>query len=579
MAVQQPPAGRLTGPRYRRPLGGDRGTWIQYATTIATAVLVLGPIVPILYQSFVDRPLYASGAAFEWRNYAELFSQAGFGDVIVNSLLFAALTTVLAVVIGVVLAILTVRTKMLGAGVVSTVLLWPIYLSPLVLAFAWIIVYGPSGYMTIAFRTLLGTEPWNLYTIPGMAITAAAAYTPLAYLYCSGALKLADPAIEDAARVCGAGPLSILRKVTLPLLRPPILYGAVLIFSSSLELLSIPLLLGRPVNIDMFASFLYVYGLEQTNPDYGVLGAASMVLLAFMGILVLIQLRLLRNAQRFVSVRGKATRHQLLDLGWLRWVGFGFAWLYVLLGPVLPILALLLRSVTLILSPLVSPWTVLSLENFRTIFGYSAYVSSIVNSVVIATVGAVATTLFASFVVLVARRSQFRFRQPLQVVALAPQALPGIIIGLGFFWFFAYVEPLNVVRGTLLAIIIAFACRALPLAFGAIAPLVTQVADELDDSARTVGADWLYTVSRVLFRLFVPAFFSSFALIFVQMMKEFAPALFLVTANTQIFGTTNLQLWLNGNTGAVAALSVVQIAITAVFVLLASRILKVRFHA
>ena len=570
---------RLDAPSSKTVLGLNRDSGIQYVTLVAVAALVISPLLPIAYQSVIDRPLYSLSGAFTFSNYVDLFTEFPFTRVILDTLLFAALTTIGAVLFGVVLAVLIVRTTMPIRRVLGAVVLWPLYLSPLVVGFGWILAYGPSGWFTVFFRTAVGAVPWNLYSIPGMAATATVIYTPLAYLYCSGALKLADPSMESAARISGAGPLRILRSVTLPLLRPPVLYSALLIFTSAIELLSIPLLYGTPVGIDLFASFLYVYGLGTANPDYGILGAAAMILLLFMVVLVALQARLLRNARRFVSVGGKATRHRPLDLGPLRWLGLSITLLFVLFGPIIPIFVLLLRAFTQILTPLVSPWTVLTLNNMQLIFTYPAYVNAIVNTVVIALIGGVATTIFAGLAVMVARRSAFRYRRSVETLALIPQAVPGIVVGLGFFWVFAVVGPASLLLGTIGALIIAFACRTLPVAFGSIAPQTLQVDQELDQATRAMGADWWKVVSRFLPRLLLSSLLVSFTLVYVQMTKELSSAIFLVTADTRIISTTSLSLWQNGNTGAVAALSVVQVVITAVLVFAVSKIFKVRVYA
>ncbi|MGH3412073.1 MAG: ABC transporter permease [Marmoricola sp.] len=566
-------------PRYHRVFGVGREGLIQLGVFVVIVVLVLAPIVPTIYQSLLTRPLYAAHKATTLDNYVRLFTQHDFAKVVLHSLEFAVLTTVIAVVVAVALAVLVVRTRMPGGRVIGSLLLWPLYISPLVLAFGWILMYGPAGFVSVAVKGVIGVVPWNLYTIPGMAVTEAVALVPIAYLYCSGALRLADPSLEDAARTCGAGPLRILRTVVLPLLRPPMIYGALLIFSTSLETLSVPLLYGRPAGINLFASFIYINGLQRSRPDYGLLASASVVTLAFMALLVVLQARLLRNSQRFVAVRGKAARPRQLDLGRLRWVGLAFAWLYLVFGPLLPILGLAARSVTAVFTPLVSPLSVITSSNYATVFSFASFRDSIVNSVIIALVGAVATSFLAAVAVVVARRSGFRLRRPLEVTALSPQVVPGLILGIGFFWAFALVPGLGAITGTLFALIIAFGVRSLPAAFGAIAPLVMQVGQELDDAARSVGADWWRTFSRVLVRLITPAFLAAFVLLFVQMIKEFTPAVFLSSANTQVIGTTMLQLWLNGDTGSVAALAIVQVAITTVFVVLAGVVLKGRTDA
>ena len=108
--------------------------------------------------------------------------------------------------------------------------------------------------------------PWNLYSIPGMAITEAVALAPIAYIFCANALRQSDASLESAAQVCGAGPLRILFSLIIPMLRPPMVYSSLLVFCMSVETLSVPLLYGQPVGIDVFSTFLYTNGCSPSTP-------------------------------------------------------------------------------------------------------------------------------------------------------------------------------------------------------------------------------------------------------------------------------------------------------------------------
>ena len=420
----------------------------------------------------------------------------------------------------------------------------------------------------------LGFLPWNLYSLGGMAVTEAVGLAPIAYVFCANALRQSDASLESAARVCGAGPLRILFKVVVPMLRPPIVYSSILVFSMSLETLSVPLLYGTPVRIEVFSTFLYTNGLQSIQPDYGILGAASTIILAVTIGTVAIQAKVLKNARRFISVRGKATRPRLLDLGKFKWVAAVAIVIYIVFGALLPILGLVFRSFTMIFTPLANPFDSLTLSNYERVFTFPVYVQSITNSVIIAAVGATLVSILALLAVLVARRSPFRFARSVEYLALIPQAMPGIIVGIGFFWVFALMPGGGLVQGTLMAVIIAFGLRALPTAFGSIAPAIMQIGHELDDAARTSGADWFGAFFRILRTLLKPAFVGALILVFVTMMKEYSAALFLSSANTGVIGTTMLDLWVQGNTGSVAALATIQIAITAVFVAVANLFMK-----
>ncbi|HEU5025535.1 MAG TPA: iron ABC transporter permease [Spirillospora sp.] len=563
-----PPRGIPDPPRYRGLLGLSRELWLQYAVLLVLAVLVLAPIVPTLYQSLLDRPLYEAGGALSLDNYGRLFTDAGFGRVVLNTVLFAGLTSVLSLLIAVPMAVVVVRTRLPGGRLFAAVMQWPFFISSLILGFGWIIMYGPAGFVSVQVRQMLGTVPWNLYSIPGMALTEAVGLAPIAYTFCANALRQSDASLEAAAQVCGAGPLRILRSVIVPMLRPPIVYSTILVVSISIETLSVPLLYGEPVHIEVFSTFLYTNGLKSIHPDYGVLGAAStLILLVTIG-LVALQAKLLRNVQRFVSVRGKATRVRPLDLGRLKWVGVVLITLYAVLGALVPIGGLVFRSFTQVFTPLQSPFKTLTADNYDRIFSYPVYVQSIRNSLIVAAVGAVLVSVLSVLAVMVARRSSFRFARAVEYLALAPQAMPGIIVGIGLFWALAF-APFGIgglVQNTLWAIIIGFGLRAMPGAFGSLSPSLMQIGRELDNAGRVSGADWLRTFVQILARLLRPAFAGALILTFVTMLKEYTPAVFLGSADTNVIGTTMLELWVQGNTGSVAALATLQIIITAVVV-------------
>ena len=479
------------------------------------------------------------------------------------------------------MSIVVVRTRLPGGRFIALAMQWPFFISSLILGFGWILMYGPAGFVSVQFEKVFGGVPWNLYSIPGMAVTEAVALAPIAYLFCANALRQSDASLESAAQVCGAGPLRILMQVIIPMLRPPVVYSSILVFSMSVETLSVPLLYGQPVDIDVFSTFLYRNGLQSVDPDYTVLAAASTVILAVTISLVAIQAKLLKDAARFVSVRGKATRPRKLELGWVKWVSVVFIAFYVVFGALVPILGLVFRSFTLIFTPLRNPFDFLTMKNYETIFTFDTYVQSIWNSIIVAGVGSVLVSSLAVLAVMVARRSTFRFGRGVEYLALIPQSIPGIIIGIGFFWAFAY-APFGIgtlLQGTLGALVIAFGIRALPSAFGSVAPSIMQIGAELDSAARVSGADWLMTFFRVLRVLITPAFAGALILTFVIMLKEYSPAVFLSSADSNILGTTMLELWAQGRTGSVAALASIQILITAVFVALAGLLMRGKHRA
>jgi iron(III) transport system permease protein len=220
----------------------------------------------------------------------------------------------------------------------------------------------------------------------------------------------------------------------------------------------------------------------------------------------------------------------------------------------------------------------LTLENYQGIFGSPAYRQSVTNSIYISIFAAAAGIIFMAVSALIAYRSDFKGRNLVKYLALYPRAFPGIIVGIGFLWAFLLVPGLGSLRNTIIAISIAFIMRYLPLGFSAVSPAVLQVSDELDRAGRVAGATWLGTIRHILLPILRPALLSGYILLAISFLKEYATALFLVAEGSRVIGTTMLELWKQGGAEPVAALSTIQMAITAVLIIGSRKLLGVKLH-
>jgi iron(III) transport system permease protein len=267
-----------------------------------------------------------------------------------------------------------------------------------------------------------------------------------------------------------------------------------------------------------------------------------------------------------------------LALGRLRWPVSAAIWLYVLFGIAVPLAGIVIQSATSFLTPLVNPLTVLTQDNFNTVLGPSGYTRSIVNSLLVSAIGGGIGIVFIALCTLITYRSDFPGKRALGYLALYPRAIPGIIVGIGFLWAYLLVPGLGPVRNTLIALTVAFIVRFIPLGFGAVAPSVMRVSTELDRAARVAGATWLGTMWGILMPLLRPALLSGFVLLFISFLKEYSSALFLVTRESEVIGTTMIELWRQGNSGPVAALSTIQLVITFVVLIVSQRLLGAKLH-
>jgi iron(III) transport system permease protein len=536
---------------------------VQWGIALLALVLVLFPTWPIIYQSFLRQPLYETGQALTLSNYPRVLTNPAIWRVIGNTVIFMVGSTLVGTGLGILFAVLLTRTNVPGRTLFSKLITIPYYVSALILAFAWRVMYGPQGFITVAVGQL-GLPTWNLYSMGGLIVVAALYFMPLTYLYCSSSLLLADPQLENAARISGARPMRVLWSITLPLIRPAMLYSVLLTLVSGIELLSIPLVLGVPSNIDVLSTFLYRTAIQSGSSDYGMLAVVALMVVVFVTVLVRMQSELTKQERRFVSVGGKISRGRLLSLGELRWPAGILIGLLVALTIVVPLVGITLQAFTPFLSPLANPFSLLTLDNFREAFEFGRYRQSIFNSLFLAAVGGLIATLFMALCALVAYRSWFPFRGAVKYLALYPRAFPGTVIGLGFLWALLSVPAIGGLRNTLWVLVIAYSMRYLPLGFSSVSPSILQISDELDRAARVSGANWLGVMRHIMLPLLRPALIATYLLVFITYLKEYSVALFLNAPGSEVIGTTMIQVSEQGGMGPVAALAVVQLIIIAI---------------
>ncbi len=533
---------------------------VQWGIALLALVLVLFPTWPIIYQSFLRQPLYEAGQALTFSNYPRVLTNPTIWRVIGNTVIFMVGSTLLGTLLGILFAVLLTRTNVPGRTWFAKLITIPYYVSALILAFAWRVMYGPQGFITVAVGQL-GLPTWNLYSMGGLIVVSALYFMPLTYLYCSSSLLLADPQLENAARISGARPPRVLWTITIPLIRPAMLYSVLLTLVSGIELLSIPLILGVPNNIDVLSTFLYRTAIQSGSTDYGMLAVVALLVVVFVTVLVRLQNELTKQERRFVSVSGKVSRARLLSLGALRWPAAVLVGLLVLTTILVPLAGITLQAFTPFLSPLANPFSLLTLDNFRQAFEFQTYRVSILNSLFLATVGGLIATLFMALCALVAYRSSFPFRGAVKYLALYPRAFPGTVIGLGFLWALLSVPALGWLRNTLWILVIAYSMRYLPLGFSSVSPSILQISDELDRAARVSGANWLGVIRHILLPLLRPALIATYLLLFITYLKEYSVALFLNAPGSEVIGTTMIQVSEQGGMGPVAVLAVVQLVI------------------
>ena len=538
---------------------------------VVLAALVLPPFVFLLKASVVD---VQRGGEWSLANFEAVLGSRRFLVTSANSLVFAAGSAVVALAIGWTTAWIVERTntplKPLAylTAIISLGTPYILYVT------AWLLLFGKAGPINQLYRTVTGTSDVliNVYSMPGMIMVEGFLWSPLAFLLVGATLRNANPELEEAARVSGAGTCMTIRRVTLRLSLPSILALAMLVFIRAIEAFEVPALVGLPGRISVLTTDIYGNMVAQAPPDIGGASALSVLMLALVLVLLAIYGRLSRHAERFATITGKGFRPRPFDLGRLRYVAAGILVLNFLLLLAVPIAMLAWVSLLPFYQPIsTAALALVTLDNYRTVFSPD-HVGLIANTLLVAVATAtlaVALTFLAAW--LAVRRAPGGW--VVERLATIPLVFPGLILGIAVMQLFLHLPiPLY---GTLGILIWAFVINYLPYGMRYSAAGMLQIHRELEESAEMCGASPLMRLRRIVAPLLAPALLAGWLFIFLMAARVLSLAILLSGPRSQTMAVTLFDLWTNGQGTELAALgliwSMLMAMIAAVFYILARR--------
>lgn len=538
------------------------GRTLVWLLVFVLFLLIIVPIGVLALGSFLSNPPRAFNidwAGFTLSNYIEVLSDKSFLSLLETTLGAALLGTLGAMIIGSWLAWLANRTDIPGRRVLDAVAVMPMFVPPLVGAFAWDILCSPhSGIINIFLRSMGFHSALNIYSIVGISFVFSVYYAPYVYLFVAAALRNMDATLEEAAAMSGAGRVRTLFTVTLPLVLPALFSAGLFVFVLLIELFSIPAVLAEPGGIH-FASVRIWTLISFAPPKVNQASALGVLLLVLTVVLVLVQNKILAR-RSFVTVAGKGLHPKPIPLGLARWPLAALGLFYFIVVVLLPYAALLFislrknlfyTSVSAIMDP-----SQFNLKQFAVAFTDPVVRDSFLNSLIISSATVLIGGVLYFAVAYIVHRTRLKGRRVLDVISILPIAIPGIIIGLGYLW--SWISFPIGIYGTLWIIIFAYVSQFTPYGVRAISGSLIQIHPELEEGSRLCGASFLYTLRRVVVPLAWPGVLASMTLLLVLSFRELATALFLYTASTQVFSVAMFDFWERGSIGLVAVMALVQ---------------------
>jgi iron(III) transport system permease protein len=524
----------------------------------AGAGTLVGTLIAALLGLLVAYPLLRLGWVVwtEGGDLGAILRAPGLGTAVRNTVLLAAAVTAAAVPIGVAMALILRRSDLPGRAFWRAAVLLPVLVPDFVLGYSWTQAYARAGFTD----TVLGLHWAGVLGPLGVWLVLVVNAAPLVYLVVAvGLATRAEPDLERAARMSGAGSPTALLTITLRLALPAVTAAGVLVFVLTLGTFAIVQVLGAPAGFSTVTTRIYA-DLSIGGDPGSFLDAVTLALL-----LVVVAFACVAPADALLGPRLRSTRGAdaqgtppLPGRRAVRRAAAGALAAYLTLTMALPLAALVLSSVTRAVGvpPTPGNW---GLDHFRQVLTLRTF-EALGRSVALAVTAATVLVLLGGLVAAVERRRGGRATATLITLTLV---LPGSTLAVALLT--AYGRWLS---GTAALILLAYLAKLWAFAHRPIAGALDRLPPDELRASRVSGAGPVTAVRTVVLRPLAPALVGAWSICFLTALHEVTMSSLLYGPGSETLAVIVLNSQELGRIGPTAALSVVLSALVAVPALL-----------
>ena len=535
--------------------------WIKRALILLACLWLMGgvvlPVAQLAGKSLQD----AQGDYVGLANFVHYFKTPALSNSLGNSLRVAAATTLAAVVLGFVYAYALTRSRIPGRGLFRGIAMVPLFAPTLLNGIALIYLFGRKGLITLGFFGTLPGVDIGVYGPVGIIISEAMYAFPQAVLILSIALGMTDARMYEASASLGAGRLRTFFTVTLPGIKYGLLSAVFVCFTLAFTDFGAPKVVGGSYNI--LATDIYKQVIGQQNFTMGAVVSIVLLIptvLAFAVDRIVQRRQVAMIAAKSVPLHPKTNRGRDLCL-------FGFC--------ILVAAGILGFYATAVFASLVKVWPYnLDLGFWHYHFGgtggggYAAFWNSLRMSAYSAAAGTAIT--FASAYLIEKSRGLQALRRTAYFLSILPLALPGLVIGLAYIFFFnptaweffglRVPNPFNFLYGTMAILVVSNIVHFYTVSFLTATTALKQLDSEFETVSASMGVAFYKTFSRVTVPVCLPAILEIGMYYFVNSMATVSAVIFLYSADLPLASVAVANMDDAGDTAPAAAMSVLIVA-------------------
>ncbi len=530
-------------------------------------VLVLLPLFWLAYGSIVDK-----SGALTLAHFERLISDPTIRRAFLIALAMAASVGVCACAVATPLAWLVARTDMPGQRLIRALVTASFVTPPFLGAIAWEMLAAPnSGILNEIYRWAFGLPRsdhlFDIYSFSGLVFVISFYSFPFVFTLAANALDKVPSDLEEASAILGARQRTTLWRVTLPMVLPAILAGALVAFVQALTIFGSPAILALPAGFHVITTKIWSFFQFPPHLD---LAAASAVPLLIITMLLLQGQKWLLGRRGYTVLGGKSGAPRRAALGPWKWLAALYVLFVLCVTILLPYAALLKTALTHTVSEPLT-WSTVTLHNFRfVLFDFSSTQLAIWNTLILGLGAATIATFMALIIGYLVSRRPVRGAAVLGWLATAPLAVPGIVLGVGLF--LAYANPTFRLYGTLWILLIAFLTLELPAAYQQMASAFHGVHPELEEASRILGATRLRSLWDIAAPLLRTNIVAAWCFVFIGTIRELSATILLTTANTKLVSVIIYDLNESGDYGAISVLGILLLIVSFAVVYIANRV-------
>lgn len=479
---------------------------------------------------------------------ASKLSRAVLWEPLLHSLFCGAMTTLISVPLGSVLAWLMIRTDLPGKKVLGLLVTVPYMIPSWTKALAWLAVFRNKTSGADGFLCGLGIPipDWLAYGPIAIILCMSMHYYAFSYIQVSGALRSINSELEEMGEIQGANKAQILRHITLPLIMPSVLSALVMTISKSIGTYGVAANLGNRIGYYTLATKMRVF-IDQGPQGVGY--AMSIVLVGLAALILMGNQRIIGVRKSYATVGGKGGRSTLMPLGKAKKPMMAFLFVFLFLAMVMPFFVLIMETFQIttgagygldnltLYNWIGTPDKAVKYTNYPGIFRHDEFWSALWNTVRLSLIASIVTAFCGQFLGYISSRGRGKWYGNLtEQLVFVPYLMSGVAFSTMYFSMFSrphFGGLIPSLYGTFTLIILTSVVKHFPFASRSGTANMLSISVELEEAADIAGASFWKRMSSIIIPLAKNGFISGFMLVFISIAKELDLIIIMMTPTTR----------------------------------------------